>query len=404
MSPIRKESIYINSLAVALIINAQYIAYIFNAYWGVSGGLVTLLYIASFSLLIVGSIFNKFKLNVRVSKESCIMVGYIIVMFLFSFLITSGSVTKDYFSDFVATGLITLFVFQCDFDKEQVILWNMAMALFFCINSKKYISSALLNISYERASMFASYILVPIILSFIYHIVFYRKKKWNVLVLYLANIYMIFRTISILGRGPLLSIVVGTAVAWIIKNNEKWGSKSAKNKITIIALVFIGVTVLMNIESILFYLNKLFTSLGIQVAALKKSLDLLTMNGATGLLNNRNDRWEWAFQMIKSSPLIGNGIGEYANRYMTWPHNVFLQILVELGVVLGFPLIYVLVKNIYVLFFKQGDLEDHVFLGYLFSISFIRLMLSSYLWHHPEFWMFMYMGIIVNNKQKEKNT
>ena len=396
MSPIRKESIYINSLAVALIINAQYIAYIFNAYWKVSGGLVTLLYISAFGLLIVGSIFSDFKLSLNISKELCILTGYIIAMFLISFLGASGSATKDYFSDFVATGLITLFVFQCDFDKEQVILWNMAMALVFCINPKKYISSALLNISYERASMFASYILVPIILSFVYHIVFYRRKKWN--------IYMIFQTVSILGRGPLLSVIVGTAVAWIIKNNEKWGAKSAKNKIIIIALILIGVTILMNIESILFCLNQLFASLGIQVAALKKSMDLLTMNGATGLLNNRNDRWEWAFQMIKSSPLIGNGIGEYANRYMTWPHNVFLQILVELGVVLGFPLIYILVKNIYILFFKQRDLEDHVFLGYLFSISFIRLMLSSYLWHHPEFWMFMYMGIIVNNKQKEKNT
>jgi len=42
---------------------------------------------------------------------------------------------------------------------------------------------------------------------------------------------------------------------------------------------------------------------------------------------------ERALAMVADAPVYGNGIGSYFERYATWPHNIFIEMLVEFGVV-----------------------------------------------------------------------
>lgn len=398
-----RTSIVYNSLAVAVIINAQFVAYVANAYFGISGGLVTLLYIVSFVLTIAGSFFNDFKLVLSFSKRCCMLAGYLIIVFGFSFLVTSGFYTMDYFMDFIATGLVTLYIIQSKFDRELVLRFNMTLGLLFCLNPNRYVSSALLNISYERASMFASYILIPIILSAIYHFVFYREKKFVLILLYFANAFVLVRTLSILGRGPLLSIFIGIMISLVIKNNKKWGNCPDKRKMMYIAIVIVTFIAIANIGEIIFLLNTFLTSNDIHIAAVTKSMDLLSARGISGLLNNRDDRWIWTFELIRKSPIFGNGIGEYANVYGTWSHNIILQLVVEMGLLGCLPIICTMIYILYYIFLKNLQMDNLILLCFLCSISLPRLMLSSYLWHHPEFWMFVYFGLIAIEQGKKKN-
>jgi len=393
-------TIMLNSFALSIIINAQYIAYIANVYFGFSGGLVTMLYILALALVLFSTFFNDFKLTYNVSKTSLLLVGYTLIAFVFSFLATSGDNTLDYFTDFIATGIITLAIVQATNDCEYILRFNMAFSILFCFQPSTYVSAALMNISYDRASMFASYILVPVILSGLYHFLFYRKTKPLYIILYLASLFTFIRTFSILGRGPLLSILVGVVMAVLVKNKEKWGTSSTRLKFFIIVLVIGILLVVSNIQAILIALNSILQNQGIQIAAITKSINLLSSEGSVGLLNNRNDRWSWALSMFSESPLFGNGIGSYADMYGTWPHNIVLQLLVEVGVIGAFPLLFAMFHIIYNIIFKDMEYDDLIIVAFLCGISIPRLMLSSYLWHHPEFWLFMYFGLISINRSR----
>lgn len=393
----RNAIVALNSLAVALLINAQFLAYIANTYFGISSGIVSIVYVVVAMLVLFSSVFNHFKIKFKISQKTILFVGYILFYFLFSKIIVSGSFINDYLFDFITNGLLVLIISQRPLRKDFVLLFTMIIGTLFWINPNKYVSSSLLNISYDRASMVASYVLVPLILAAVFHFVFYRSNSKVLYLLYISNGALLVSVIRILGRGPLLSILVGICITGLIHYNQ--GVPIKKKQIGYIVAVILILVIGSNFFDILYAINDMLNQQGIQVAAIKKSVDLFANNGVLGVLNNRKDRWDWAFSMIKENPFFGSGIGEYANRYMTWPHNLFIHIWVEFGIIGAIPFIYALLKSIKITLFTKCDSDDIFFLGYLFSISIIRLMFSSYFWHHPEFWMFMFLGIIVSKKQ-----
>ena len=394
--------IFLNSLAIALVINAQYLSYIFNLFLGISGGVVTFVYIFSALLVFLGALINGGKLNIQIKNYNLFLIIYVLIAFLLSFIFAPGKGVKDYVTDFIATGVITFFLIQNKYSNRYVLIINMMMGVFFCINPTRYINSSLLSISYDRASMFASYILVPIILSAIYHFMYFREKKYYLYILYLLDGFVLLRTITILGRGPILSLIVGVIIAFLFRSNNKWTNRPNKQKLRYIVLIVLGFILFVEGEELLLLTYNLFERMGIHVAALIKSVDLISSNQGE-LLNNRNIRWSWAIEMIAENPIFGNGIGSYYDRYQTWPHNFILQLFVELGILGALPILILFIRSILWMFFGNIDKEEAVMIGFLFSISIPRLMLSSYLWHHPEFWMFMFLCIVSIEKNRKIN-
>jgi O-antigen ligase len=53
-----------------------------------------------------------------------------------------------------------------------------------------------------------------------------------------------------------------------------------------------------------------------------------------------------ALMMIAEAPVYGNGIGSFYDKYGTWPHNIFLEMLVEFGVVGAIWFLYFLALTI----------------------------------------------------------
>jgi len=106
---------------------------------------------------------------------------------------------------------------------------------------------------------------------------------------------------------------------------------------------------------------------------------------------NRTQNWQAAFQIIKKRPLFGSGLGGYKIEFINpegnplYPHNIFLELFSELGIVLSFiilsyPLLFfILPKFKAILYFKThaGDsLNPFIFTCFTSSLISFDLRIN----------------------------
>ena len=137
-------------------------------------------------------------------------------------------------------------------------------------------------------------------------------------------------------------------------------------------------------------LQSVFTDLGFNSRSLSyiASGDFLNSSG-------RNEITSMSISMIISKPLFGNGIGSDLATIGQYTHNLFLDLLLHYGVVIGILLSIVVLcllliglfrsnnKSIFVLFFCAGFLPSMISGTYLSSV-FLWLFLG-YCFRHVRF-------------------
>ena len=175
----------------------------------------------------------------------------------------------------------------------------------------------------------------------------------------------------------------------------------------LIALSFIILTfVTVNTQRILLWLNELLFSFDIEVAALTKTINFIERKGLfLGILNGRDLVYARGYELFKESPIYGNGIGVYADKYDgSYPHNLFIQLLAEGGIILTVPFIIIFLINLWYLIKpwinKDKIYEIRLYILFLFIICIPRLMFSSYFWREEAFWLliFVLFSMLSNKK------
>ena len=105
------------------------------------------------------------------------------------------------------------------------------------------------------------------------------------------------------------------------------------------------------------------------------------------------------------SPIIGNGVGSFTDNYgvygFTYIHNILLQILYELGLLFGLPIIIIVLTPLKTIVFDLYTKKDLSLLIVLFASSVPMLMLSSELWINRQLWLMLgyFLSNIAINKQ-----
>lgn len=147
-----------------------------------------------------------------------------------------------------------------------------------------------------------------------------EKKIWNKI----RTVLIIFALLLTGKRGPLLAIVISMAIVYLAQQKQK--SVIVKFlKLAVIGSILIVVFVILSQ-----HIPALSNLIG-------KSEEL--SSSSKGILNGRQTLWNIAFDMIKSSPIIGKGYGSYANYAVMYggstssTHNLYLQVFAELGIV-----------------------------------------------------------------------
>ncbi|KOR11801.1 hypothetical protein AMC75_12480 [Staphylococcus carnosus] len=155
----------------------------------------------------------------------------------------------------------------------------------------------------------------------------------------LLNISALILTAS---RMAIISVVI----SWIlliflstkIKNKKIYVDKNTK----IIVPIFIFVIAF----TIYLYIKGAFDKILFRMTVL-----INESNGGTSL-NGRFDRYETALHMFIDKPIFGNGIGSFSYVYggvtaSEYPHNIFLEVISEMGLIGLIGLLFLIVYVIY---------------------------------------------------------
>ena len=196
-------------------------------------------------------------------------------------------------------------------------------------------------------------------------------------------------------RGPILFLVV-TVVLFILTE-----LKNSKHKWKIIAAVS-TVMILMQLYLIRFleFVSSIMNRFGASSRFIEKLLSDDISNDS-----GRDKIWAAAIDMIKDKPL---GHGAYGARHVIvnyiiagYPHNVFLEILIEFGIVFGTILILFLLIGAYnMIFGKYAGQFRSIFLP-LFCAS-CALFVSLTFWGYRPFWLCIALGVCFINNRKRR--
>lgn len=196
-------------------------------------------------------------------------------------------------------------------------------------------------------------------------------------------------------RGPLLNIAIFISIYILIAAIE------SKRKITYLFLVLIGAfTLALFYRQILLWAANILNSLNLSSRTI-----IMLLEGAIAEGNGRDIIWREAVKMIKDNPF---GYGAMGARHVLYhihivghPHNIFLEILIDYGVIFGSFLIISFVVNS-IKIFMSNNLGEWKYIYLIFFAYACQLLTSYTYWHSAGLWGVLAVAVNIYLDQKEK--
>lgn len=202
-------------------------------------------------------------------------------------------------------------------------------------------------------------------------------------------------------RGPLIGLIIFLFIMIIYDRNIKLSKKVIF--VTLVTISFIYLFFFKGFEKIL---NFLYFDLRLQTYSIAK-LRMMLKDGLEASSSGRDQIYEMFLRHIEEHLLFGSGIGITHTLWDLTPHNLFLQLLLEFGIVGGFMILFIFSWLIYRLFsIRKFDNELCLLLSIIFAVSFGRLLVSSDLWLRQELWLFISLTInshFIKKSEIERN-
>lgn len=215
-----------------------------------------------------------------------------------------------------------------------------------------------------------------LLIPLMYHSIRFIKQKLY-LILMVIELLIIVRYSS---RGPLLCYVVFVALCILCI-----GSMRQRVKI----LMILGITTLGGVVKLILYDGKSAQNSISLVGANSRTISMIS-NGDMFKDSGRFIIWNRAIEAIKLKPLTGWGLCGDIPAIGEYPHLLFLEIILDFGIVIGGAFcIYVFWRII--LLFNSNDRKDPLALM-MFIVGIVSLCLSHSFIQTVEFWIFLGLG------------
>lgn len=196
-------------------------------------------------------------------------------------------------------------------------------------------------------------------------------------------------------RGPVIDIAIFLAIYFLMSV-----SRSRKKAVLIGALVVLIPILYFGYLPILYAISRLMTKVGVS----SRFVNML-MAGTLSDDNGRLEIWERAIQMIRDNPL---GYGAMGSRHVIYsiiivghPHNIFLEILIDFGVIFGSAIILWGGLRIFRILRKK-DLGEWQGIVMIFLGQTCQLLLSGTYWHRTCVWGLLAASVSIRNYEKRK--
>lgn len=253
--------------------------------------------------------------------------------------------------------------------------YQMTLGIIFFISS---------DLSVLRYDMVYSYlVLVPTVIL-LYKI--YNKLKIIDIVLVGFGIF----SIVVMGsRGPLLALIIFwiVLIANIIVKDKNYIKKIIYSIIVFIVL-FLGI---FYFKDIIYFFDTLLCKLGIS----SRTINILLDQNAD-FSSGRATIFKITIEQIRKRPITGYGLaGDRVFLDGTYPHNIFLEILSQFGVIVGGFIIIVTVLYWTYGIFMNKDKTNNDLAIIFFGVGLVQLFVSGSYLTSSNYWLFM--AICVNS-------
>ncbi len=266
--------------------------------------------------------------------------------------------------------------------KKDLFFWSLLGVLCSFLYQLYFVSTGRQII---EDNMDASYNVLPSILYLFYWAISYHKIRY-----WLISFVGLLLCFTFGTRGPLLICLIFVLGGILFK--LIW-SKAVFTKIFVTTVALLLSLLLFygdNLIKIIEWLSCLVENLGMST----RIFDLF-LEGEIANSSGRDRLAEKVITAILQEPIRGYGIlGDWVITGHVYVHNIFLEIWCQFGLVLGtFILAVVIALPLYVMFKYLRKKDEFLFMFMLFSMVFVKLMLSgTYL---TETYFFLLLGLSV---------
>ncbi len=346
------------------------------------------------SKVIVAIIFVYVFPSVYKNNKNKIFVVYFIAIFIILSHYLFFSRNREYMIDLLFPLIfmcLPVFLYALSLKNWSVfkeVMRKASLIVFFCgfILSLMIFSGLAKIDSYSMA--FSYYMLLPAII-FIDELFDFLSLK----AIFISS-FSVLSILAIGSRGALLCIVVFIVLKLLTPFSTR---QKSNNRIFIILLfVLLSTLIMINLQSILLVLYSLFYQWGLNSRSI-----ILLLSGEV-YLSGRELIYEKIMSEIVKHPYFGLGIaGDRLVLNGTYSHNIFLEILLNYGVITGGIIILILLSMIVSIFFVK-NMEIYNLLIIWISLGFVSLFVSGSYLTDLGFWTLL--GLLINAfffKEKE---
>ena len=356
----------VNNWLIAIYLTVTCVASIINSF-------VPIPYVSVLCALVIFILTLMNNRCIRIYNQSLIFYILFLILLIISVLLNGYAYLSNYFLFFIVFATTSLILSCIDFNIEQTIshilsIYTVYVVVYFLIiqhNSDDNEAVAQMGLAYS---------LVPGFCVAMSSLIFFKQsfiKKINSYLILLGSSYIIlFKTIT---RGAIISALFGVFSLILIKI-------SPRNRIKV--LVLLSIFVILAIFSLNQVLLYIIPTEGSSIGVLNK-LFLLSESG--DISNGRDILYKNAIEYIKQRPLLGYGIGYYEKFNQIYPHQLFLELLCEFGIIGMVLIIFPIIRRGYLIVSKSLNEINPLIVIYL-STLFISLMVSNSFWLVPNFW------------------
>jgi O-antigen ligase len=238
------------------------------------------------------------------------------------------------------------------------------------------------------------YALVPSVIMFWYEVSSKQGLNpiWWGMAIYSTAITVIYGS-----RGTIVVLMLMILLSFLFTKKLDIVKKST------IAL-FTGISIYFVIKSglLIRMLNYLFFDLGLKSYTLEK-LRMMVIDGIAESSSGRDELYGSILVYIKQNPVIGYGIGYSESVLGLFPHNIFLQILLESGflVLVVWLCLWIFCVYKYRLISLEQETGLFKITTLVISVALGRLLVSSDFWLRPEYWFLLSMLLNYQSKDIE---
>lgn len=336
-------------------------------------------------LIIILFIINKFKM---VNTKNIIIIGTTCLLFAINFICNDNQTLRFYIKEFLLFALPLLLIFLVKVDLKTFAKtffgYNVVNLILYLLLIK--INPSMLTTEYMTFGFYAMSSLTYVMLYAYYHK--YIKT-------FIVSLLVLLIIVINGNRGTIM--IFGVALICMLLMN----GKNIRKKILMVSLlILIGININTIGRSILVFLTE---DLGIKSYSINNLYRMFESEDTEDALGARYDIYQYAIEEIKTHPITGIGIAKFQDKYGYFPHNIFLDIYVTFGFVLGNAYIIYLVW-LGIKLYKIARISTEIKIFFIFMVANVsKLLLSRTFIYEPTIWLFISLGnyiLCFNNKKQ----